>query len=174
MVKVDAQPAQGRRSPSWLVRCINRGDLSRRSNPGIREWLVARLCPIGDWRLAIGTCSSLFFFLVFGFGATAYFFFYPVLPSSNNTVRLSSGGPFSSPPFLFRSTPPGEQKSRPSTPNQSIRFPNRYRKPLPMPIRKIPTSFFRYQMRVASSHVEIQLHYESQPRADPERRRGTR
>lgn len=34
------------------------------------------------------------------------------------------------------------------------------------------TSFFRYQMRVSSSFYEIERHFESQPRADPERRRG--
>lgn len=34
------------------------------------------------------------------------------------------------------------------------------------------TSFFKYQMRVAS-HYEIQLPFESEQRADPERRRGT-
>jgi len=33
------------------------------------------------------------------------------------------------------------------------------------------TSFFRYQMRVANFY-EIERHFESQPRADPERRRG--
>jgi hypothetical protein len=33
-------------------------------------------------------------------------------------------------------------------------------------------SFFRYQMRVSSHYFEIQRHDQSQPRADPERRRG--
>lgn len=36
----------------------------------------------------------------------------------------------------------------------------------------VRNSFFRYQMRVAGSH-DSNFVYESQDRADPERRRGT-
>lgn len=74
--------------------------------------------------------------------------------------------PASSPPLpLF--PPPAAVADSPGVVATHDRRPMHIQKPSHM-----RAAFFKYQMRVATCH-EIQLPFESEQRADPERRRGT-